>query len=445
MNRRTLHRPPPPEPHREPVAAATAGPPRSVAGLAVVTLTAALLLVWAAAAQASVWVIPAMARAYPDDRSRRRAPDASPSTPRGTSTRACRCACAAASARSASRWGTGQRPARSPRNAQLFRVYYVKVTTPTTKLGSRAGWYPDPLVPRELRRGDDRPRLGTTPDRRRPSTSSSMCRWARRPARTRRRSRRERRAARSMDIPFIAARLGLRLDADQHPFRLRRQPGRPSRRSLPRNRPLQRRVQGRGCCATSTRHDEAARHLSDRRALPAAGRRTPATWPSGDWASPGGAVPRRERRRRGPPGQPAAIPALVPLEPQSRRPSTSAHPDLPQADDAPSTRRTAGTRSPTSTSSTRRRKPPRSGRPSGTPGCCTRPTTPPAHGCKSSCSPTTRGRTPRRRQDGQHVPLRRRRHLGAALLLLLRAHPGGARAPERRQGDLVVHRTPTTP
>ena len=51
----------------------------------------------------------------------------------------------------------------------------------------------------------------------------------------------------------------------------------------------------------------------------------------------------------------------------------------------------------------------------------------------------------RRHQDGQHVPLRRRRHLDAALLLLLRAHPRGARAPERRQGDLVVHRTPTTP
>ena len=33
-------------------------------------------------------------------------------------------------------------------NAELFRVFYVRVTTPTTKLGSRAGWYPDPLVPR---------------------------------------------------------------------------------------------------------------------------------------------------------------------------------------------------------------------------------------------------------------------------------------------------------
>ena len=49
-----------------------------------------------------------------------------------------------------------------------------------------------------------------------------------------------------------------------------------------------------------------------------------------------------------------------------------------------------------------------------------------------------RPHSPRRRQDGQHVPLRRRRHLDAALLLLLRAHPGGARAPEGRQGDLVV-------
>ena len=35
-------------------------------------------------------------------------------------------------------------------NAKLFRVFYVKVTTPTTKLGSHAGWYPDPLVPRDF-------------------------------------------------------------------------------------------------------------------------------------------------------------------------------------------------------------------------------------------------------------------------------------------------------
>ena len=37
----------------------------TAAGLAIVTLTAALLLVWVGTAQASVWVIPAMGRAFP--------------------------------------------------------------------------------------------------------------------------------------------------------------------------------------------------------------------------------------------------------------------------------------------------------------------------------------------------------------------------------------------
>ena len=47
---------------------------------------------------------------------------------------------------------------------------------------------------------------------------------------------------------------------------------------------------------------------------------------------------------------------------------------------------------------------------------------------------------PRRRQAGQRIPLRRRRHLGRALLLLLRARDAERGASSRRrQGDLVVH------
>ena len=78
-----------------------------------------------------------------------RAPEPSPSTPPATSTRACSSACAAASARCASA-GPPTATRSCVDNAKLYRVFYVKVTTPTTKLGSRAGWYPDPLVPRDF-------------------------------------------------------------------------------------------------------------------------------------------------------------------------------------------------------------------------------------------------------------------------------------------------------
>ena len=67
----------------------------TAAGLAICPLTAALLLVWVAAAQASVWVIPTMGRAFPDDQAGGGA-TRSPSTPPATSTRACRSCCAAA-------------------------------------------------------------------------------------------------------------------------------------------------------------------------------------------------------------------------------------------------------------------------------------------------------------------------------------------------------------
>ncbi len=147
MNRRTLHRPPQPE---APRTRAAERPGRFVvAGLAVITLTAALLLVWAAAAQASVWVIPAMARAYPTtpqpaNARQSIAIDAARNEYQGVQL------CLRGGQRKVRlTWSTDSDPLITA-NAQLFRVFYVKVTTPTTKLGSRPGWYPDPLVPREF-------------------------------------------------------------------------------------------------------------------------------------------------------------------------------------------------------------------------------------------------------------------------------------------------------
>ena len=149
MNRRTLHRPPRPEPPR--TRAATAARPGRllVAGLAVVTLTAALLLVWAAAAQASVWVIPAMARAYPTSQQPTNpresiAIDAARNEYQGVQL------CLRGSARRVRISWTADSDPLITGNAQLFRVFYVKVTRPTTALGSKARWYPDPLVPRDF-------------------------------------------------------------------------------------------------------------------------------------------------------------------------------------------------------------------------------------------------------------------------------------------------------
>ena len=146
MTRRTFRRLPQPEPPR--ARTASARPSRLiVAGLAVITVTAALLLVWAAAAQASVWVIPAMARAYPTTQpgsSQKVTLDAARNEYQGVQI------CLRGGERKVKlSWSSDSDPLITA-NAGLFRVFYVKVTTPTTKLGSRAGWYPDPLVPRDF-------------------------------------------------------------------------------------------------------------------------------------------------------------------------------------------------------------------------------------------------------------------------------------------------------
>lgn len=119
----------------------------TAAGLAAVTVATLLLLVWATSAQASVWVIPAMARAYPSTQPGARQSvsiDAAGNEYQGVQL------CLRGGERKVRlTWSDDSSPIIRD-NAKLFRVFYVNVTTPTTKLGSHRGWYPDPLVPRDF-------------------------------------------------------------------------------------------------------------------------------------------------------------------------------------------------------------------------------------------------------------------------------------------------------
>jgi hypothetical protein len=145
--RRRVHRAPQAAPLRVRTAAVRPGR-HAAAGLAAFTLGIALLLVWTAAAQASVWVIPAMSRAFPTTRAGERqsiALDAAGGEYQGVQV----CVRGSGNRKVQLSWGDGS-DLFIVANAKLHRVYYVKVKTPTTKLGSRAGWYPDPLVPREF-------------------------------------------------------------------------------------------------------------------------------------------------------------------------------------------------------------------------------------------------------------------------------------------------------
>jgi hypothetical protein len=151
MNRTIRPRACPPAPPHQLTAAVrtTVRPGRlTAAGLALLTLTAALLLLWAASAQASVWVIPAMSRAFPDTSAGVRqsiALDAAGNEYQGVQV----CLRGGGNHPATLSWAPGSDPLITE-NAKLHRVYFVKVTTPTTALGSKRGWYPDPLVPRDF-------------------------------------------------------------------------------------------------------------------------------------------------------------------------------------------------------------------------------------------------------------------------------------------------------
>ena len=157
MNRRTIRRPPLPEPSRARTAAAARPGRLVVAGLAVITVTAALLLVWAAAAQASVWVIPAMSRAYPTTEpgsSQTIALDAA-----GNEYQGVQLCLRGVDRKVRISWSADSDPLIIG-NAQLFRVYYVKVTTPTTQARLPGRLVSGPARAPRVRRDHERARLG---------------------------------------------------------------------------------------------------------------------------------------------------------------------------------------------------------------------------------------------------------------------------------------------
>jgi hypothetical protein len=126
----------------------TARPARlTAAGATLITILVVLLLVWAAAAEAAVWVIPAASRAYPSTKAGAR--QAINLDAAGNEYQGVQVCVRGADRKVRLSWAPDSHPLIVD-NAELSRVFYVKVKTPTTKLGSRPGWYPDPLVPRDF-------------------------------------------------------------------------------------------------------------------------------------------------------------------------------------------------------------------------------------------------------------------------------------------------------
>jgi hypothetical protein len=120
----------------------------AAAGLAVTALAAALLLIAAASAEAAVWVIPASARAFPDTKPGARQTIAVNAA--GNEYEGVQVAIRGGGDHTVTlSWADGSDPL-IVGNAALHRVYYVKVTRPTSHLGAKAGYYPDPLVPRDF-------------------------------------------------------------------------------------------------------------------------------------------------------------------------------------------------------------------------------------------------------------------------------------------------------
>ena len=144
---------------RSPLGSASPLPPRSrtrayrparltAAGLALLALAAALTLLFAVSAHASVWVIPTSSRVFPTTTPGARQTIALNAA--GNEYEGVQVALRGGGDHSVSfSWGAGSDPLLVD-NTRLHRVYYVKVTVPTAHLGSKPGWYPDPLVPREF-------------------------------------------------------------------------------------------------------------------------------------------------------------------------------------------------------------------------------------------------------------------------------------------------------
>jgi hypothetical protein len=113
---------------------------------ALVLLAAAAVL--AAPARAAVWVIPATARAFPGTppgKTQTIALDAA-----GGEYEGAQVVVRGAAARSVAATWTAGSDALITDNASLAQVAYVKVTHPSTDAHTKAGSYPDPLLPREF-------------------------------------------------------------------------------------------------------------------------------------------------------------------------------------------------------------------------------------------------------------------------------------------------------
>jgi hypothetical protein len=121
-------------------------------GLTLLTITAVLMLLLATSARASeaVWVVPANVRVFPAT---------TPGTVQKINVNAARNEYQGFQV--ALRGGgsglhdvtfswSSDTPQWIQDNTVLDRIYYVKVTTPTSYLHAKAGWYPDPLVPRSF-------------------------------------------------------------------------------------------------------------------------------------------------------------------------------------------------------------------------------------------------------------------------------------------------------
>ena len=120
----------------------------TAAGLALLAMTATLTLLLAASAHAAVWVIPASSRVFPTTTPGPR--HAIALNAAGNEYEGVQVVLRGGGDRTVNfSWGAGSDPLITG-NTRLHRVYYVKVTRPTVSLGSKPGWYPDPLVPRDF-------------------------------------------------------------------------------------------------------------------------------------------------------------------------------------------------------------------------------------------------------------------------------------------------------
>ncbi len=110
--------------------------------------TAALSLLLAAPAFAAVWVIPASSRAFPAT------PPGSGGTiaisAAGNEYEGVQVVVRGASARQARLTWEAKSDPLIVEHTTLAQVYYVRVTKPSTDAGTKAGSYPDPLVPRDF-------------------------------------------------------------------------------------------------------------------------------------------------------------------------------------------------------------------------------------------------------------------------------------------------------